>query len=58
MQALIDAGTEPFDLVFIAADKPNNPHYLDAALALSKPGTVTIGDNIVGKGAIAEPDSN
>lgn len=44
--------------MFIVADKPNNPHYLDAALALSKPGTVTIGDNIVGKGAIAEPDSN
>jgi predicted O-methyltransferase YrrM len=57
VQSLIDAGTEPFDLVFIDADKPNNPHYLDAALALSRPGTVVICDNVVRNGAIADPDS-
>ena len=38
VQALIDAGTEPFDLVLIDADKPNNPRYLDAALRVSRPG--------------------
>jgi len=58
VRALIDAGTEPFDLVFIDADKPNNPHYLDAALTLSKPGTVIIGDNVVRNGAIANSDSD
>jgi len=58
VRALVDAGTEPFDLVFIDADKPNNPHYLDAALELSKPGTVIIGDNVVRNGAIADPDSD
>ncbi len=58
VQALIDAGTEPFDLVFIDADKPNNPRYLDAALRMSKPGTVIIGDNVVRNGAVADSDSD
>ncbi|WP_425956105.1 O-methyltransferase [Xylanimonas sp. McL0601] len=57
-RALIEAGTEPFDLVFIDADKPNNPHYLDAALRLSHPGTVIICDNVVRGGAVADPDSD
>ncbi len=58
VRALTDAGTEAFDLVFLDADKPNNPHYLDAALMLSKPGTVIIGDNVVRNGAIANAESD
>jgi predicted O-methyltransferase YrrM len=46
----------PFDLIFIDADKPNNPAYLQWALALSRPGTVIIGDNVVRGGAILEAD--
>jgi predicted O-methyltransferase YrrM len=57
VRALIDAGAEPFDLVFIDADKPSNPHYLDAALALSRPGTVIITDNVVRNGAVADAAS-
>jgi len=49
---------QPFDLIFIDADKPNNPAYLAWALKLSRPGTVIIGDNVVRNGAIADPDSN
>ncbi|GAA2182632.1 O-methyltransferase [Brooklawnia cerclae] len=56
-RALADQGTEPFDMVFIDADKPNNPHYLAAALAMSHPGTVIVGDNVVRDGAVADPDS-
>lgn len=48
---------EPFDLVFIDADKQNNPTYLQAALTLSRPGTVIVGDNVVRHGAVADPDS-
>jgi len=44
----------PFDLVFIDADKPNNPHYLRWALALSRPGTLILGDNVVRGGAVAD----
>lgn len=57
VHALIKSGVEPFDLVFIDADKPNNPVYLEAALALSRPGTVIIADNVVRNGAVADPRS-
>lgn len=44
-----------FDMVFIDADKPNNPSYLRWAMQLSRPGTVIIGDNVVRGGAVADP---
>ncbi|MFD7321047.1 O-methyltransferase [Streptomyces sp. NPDC059875] len=47
-------GAGPFDLVFIDADKVNNPHYVEWALKLSRPGTVIIVDNVVRGGKIAE----
>ena len=50
-------GTEPFDLIFIDADKPNNPNYLPFALKFSRPGTLLIGDNIVREGEVADPTS-
>jgi predicted O-methyltransferase YrrM len=48
---------DPFDLIFIDADKPNNPLYLHWALALSRPGTVIIGDNVVRDGAVIDAAS-
>jgi predicted O-methyltransferase YrrM len=45
-------GAGPFDLVFIDADKPNNPGYLDWALKLSHPGTVIVLDNVVRDGEV------
>jgi len=42
----------PFDLVFIDADKPNNLNYAQAALDLSRPGTLIVVDNVVRRGAI------
>ncbi|WP_245993009.1 O-methyltransferase [Xylanimonas allomyrinae] len=56
-QQLIRSQTEPFDLVFIDADKPNNPAYLDAALKLTTRGAVIIIDNVVRDGAVTRPDS-
>ncbi|PXX41436.1 O-methyltransferase [Undibacterium pigrum] len=47
----------PFDLIFIDADKPNNPHYLEWSLKLSRPGTLIIGDNVVRNGAVVDPAS-
>lgn len=49
--------TGPFDLIFIDADKPNNPNYIRWALTLSRPGTVIIGDNVVRGGAVVDRDS-
>jgi predicted O-methyltransferase YrrM len=47
----------PRDLIFIDADKPNNPRYLEWALKLSRPGTVIIGDNVVREGAVIDASS-
>jgi predicted O-methyltransferase YrrM len=44
----------PFDLIFIDADKRSNAAYLDHALALSRPGTLIVADNVVRDGAVAD----
>ncbi|MER7827299.1 O-methyltransferase [Streptomyces sp. NPDC096097] len=51
-------GEAPFDLVFIDADKPSNPEYLEWALKLTRPGSVIIGDNVVRDGAVVDGDSS
>ncbi|KVN14976.1 methyltransferase [Burkholderia stagnalis] len=55
---LVEAGAEPFDFIFIDADKENNAVYLDAALKLSRPGTVIVVDNVVRQGRVADPDNH
>jgi len=49
--------TAPFDLIFIDADKPNNPNYLAFALKLSRPGTLILCDNVIRDGDVANPTS-
>ncbi|MEJ2482121.1 MAG: O-methyltransferase [Gemmatimonadota bacterium] len=46
---------DPFDLVFIDADKTDYAEYLAAVLPLSRPGTLIVADNVVRKGAVADP---
>ncbi len=48
----------PFDLIFIDADKPNNPGYLEWALHYSRPGTLIIGDNVVRDGEVVNGQSD
>ncbi|RLL67932.1 O-methyltransferase [Streptomyces sp. Z26] len=55
LPGLVDDPAAPFDLVFIDADKPNNPSYLEWALRLTRPGSLVIGDNVVRDGAVADP---
>ena len=54
LAALEVAGVEPFDLVFIDADKQSNPEYLAWALRLTHVGSVIIVDNVVRGGAVAD----
>jgi predicted O-methyltransferase YrrM len=51
-------GPEPFDLVFIDADKMNNSNYVQWALRLTRPGSVIIVDNVVRNGAVADAESD
>ena len=54
LAAMVEAGEEPFDLVFLDADKSGYPTYLARALELSRPGTVIVADNVVRGGAVAD----
>jgi predicted O-methyltransferase YrrM len=48
---------EPFDFIFIDADKPSNPEYLKWALRLSRPGTTIVVDNVVRDGKVIDGKS-
>ncbi len=48
-----DAG--PFDMIFIDADKKNNPGYFEWSLKLSRPGTLIVVDNVVRDARIVDP---
>lgn len=48
----------PFDLVFIDADKPGYPTYLDWALQLSRPGSIIVADNCIRGGVPLRGDSD
>jgi predicted O-methyltransferase YrrM len=54
----LNAGHQgPFDFVFIDADKTGYPDYFTRALALSRPGTLIVADNVVRGGAVADAGS-
>ncbi len=54
LAALADEGFAPLDFTFIDADKQNNGHYFDRALAMSRSGSVIVVDNVVRSGAVAD----
>jgi predicted O-methyltransferase YrrM len=58
LKRLIADRTEPFDVVFIDADKERSVEYFDAALALTRVGSVIIIDNVVRKGAIIDASTS
>jgi predicted O-methyltransferase YrrM len=57
LRALVGEGGEPFDLVFLDADKPGYPEYLSLVLPLVHRGSVIVADNVVRDGAVADPMS-
>lgn len=58
LAALGGPGDEPFDLVFIDADKPGNPAYFAEALRLAHPGSLVVVDNVVRDGTVADAGSD
>lgn len=57
LESLANDEAGPFDLVFIDADKPNNPEYFAWAVKLARPGSIIIVDNVIRNGAVADSDS-
>lgn len=51
-------GAGPFDLVFIDADKPSNPRYVEWAVRLARPGALIVLDNVVRGGKVILEDSS
>jgi predicted O-methyltransferase YrrM len=58
LPVLHSSGAGPFDLIFIDADKENNPQYLEWAVKLSRPGTVIVVDNVARHGTVVQAKSN
>jgi predicted O-methyltransferase YrrM len=56
-EELADGRADPFDLVFIDADKSNLPDYFTWSVKLTRPGGVIIMDNVVRDGAVADAHS-
>jgi predicted O-methyltransferase YrrM len=57
LAALAAEGGEPFDLIFIDADKRRTPDYFTRALELSRPGSLIIADNVIRDGALLDAAS-
>jgi len=58
LDQMIAACEGPFELVFIDADKDNGVNYVRAAMALGRPGTTIIVDNVVREGGVLDPASD
>jgi predicted O-methyltransferase YrrM len=58
LRALAAERREPFDFIFIDADKTGYPEYFRHSLTLSRRGTMIIADNVVREGAVADAASD
>ncbi|BBZ46328.1 O-methyltransferase [Mycobacterium parmense] len=58
LDTLPTLGDDPFDLIFIDADKENYPAYLEWAVRLARSGAIIVVDNVIRQGQIldARPD--
>lgn len=54
---IAEENKDPFDFIFIDADKPSIPDYFTWSLRLSRTGTVIVVDNVVREGAVIEEAS-
>ncbi|KQR81646.1 methyltransferase [Burkholderia sp. Leaf177] len=57
LRRLIEERAEPFDFVFIDADKKTYPEYLTLSLELCSAGAIIVGDNIIRRGKMADAAS-
>ena len=57
MPEMIAEHIEPFDFIFIDADKKRIPLYFDWAMQMARAGALIVVDNVVRKGALADAKS-
>ena len=55
---VVEREEEPFDLVFIDADKEGYPEYLEWALRLSRPHSLILADNTIRGGSVIDPQDD
>jgi len=55
---LVESGEEPFDFIFIDADKESYTDYLEWSLKLSRVGTMIVADNVVRAGKVRDAASS
>ena len=58
MAQLVEDGEEPFDFIFIDADKESYTEYLEWSLKLSRVGTMIVADNVVRAGNVRDAASS
>jgi len=57
LQELSENNAEPFDMVFIDADKPPYAEYFELALKMCRKGSIIIADNVVRSGKVLDETS-
>ena len=55
---LADGRAQPFDFIFIDADRPNVAAYFDWAVKLARRGSVIVVDNVVRKGRVLDASNS
>ena len=58
LSSIVEGDEEPFDLIFIDADKGGYPEYLKWALKLSHPGSLILADNTIRGGGVMDPEDD
>lgn len=58
LQELVESNAEPFDFIFIDADKPPYAEYFELALKLSRKGTIIVCDNVIREGKVLDKNIN
>ncbi len=57
LRQLIAEKTQPFDFIFVDADKEGYAEYFALVLKLSRPGTCIVADNVVRGGGVLDPNN-
>jgi predicted O-methyltransferase YrrM len=58
LPTLIEQNEEPFDFIFIDADKPPYTEYFELAIKLSRKGTIIVCDNVIREGKVLDENSS